>query len=1194
MFARFFSLTLIIIIPFLTFAQVDLTKGLVAYYPFNGNALDASGNGNNPVFNNATLTSDYYGNANSAYHFNGVDNYIQIPNSNSLNTGTDISVCAWVKPTGFYYGPCHGNSVLMKGNGDFQSGNYMIRFDDALYTGTNCDGGFPDTLHQTYYAIGTGLSPVQDTPYTQKNIWRSVVYTYDGSHARLYIDCNLILDTELSGLDFSNSSDLFFGRLNNSQFPYWLNGDLDELRIYNRVITTDEVKVYSFSCADKEPCNNWLKVNQEVSGVQIGDLDLNGNQLTIEALINRTTSFPVSYNGGDVVSKHDDPSDANYLLRPTVAQITTTNGFFQTHAACDIALNKTYHIAMVYDGKKLKFYRNGFLMSEVNASGNLYQNDWITKIGTTANTASPYPADFIGYINEVRIWNVARTQDNIKKYMNQSLPNPASQAGLLAYYTFDDLKNKQGNAQWDGSILGSADINQTNSKCDFVADSCNMQQCNLNAGFTYEQNTCDPKTVQFKDATSNADSIWWNFGDGKIAGNVKNPTHQYTELKNYIVKLFAKTNAGCLDTAIINIDVSIKKDSAIINNDTSVCAGSIVQLKAIKGLKYCWSPSAGLSDSSIQNPVATVQNTTKYYLNILSGNNQPVVQDSIIINIISSPVVNAGNDISICKGASAQLNASGANIYKWNASVDLSDTTIANPFATPSNTSQFIVKGFNAQGCFDTDTVKVSVLPLPDIKLTNDTGICINGSVMLQANVAGNNSYNWYPSAGLSNENIYNPVASPADSTKYFVTVTNNNNCKSIDSVTVNVLPKPIVAIMNDTSLCAGNSVLLKTTAANASVFSWSPTSGLNNTGVQNPEASPSTSTLYTVTAGNGICSAQDDILISVLSLPLVMASNDTIVCGNASAQLNTTGASSYSWYPVNGLSDAKISNPVATPGSTTTYHVTGTGNNSCPNVDSVTVTINPPPAFNIKPISSSLCAGDSVLLTATGGDIYNWLPAQTLSNNSLTNVEAHPLQNTTYQVTITNSACKVTSILTSSIVVKDLPTVTISKSNDIDCINFEAQLTATAGVSYRWSPSTNISSAYIPNPKVTPRINTRYFVVVKDANGCSNKDSVLVNSTNANADIARFEAASAFTPNHDGLNDCFNVRYFGTADAFDMAIYNRWGQLVFHSNDINKCWDGTFNGLAQSAGTYIYQISISSNCSKGLIHRKGTVVLVR
>ncbi len=149
-----------------------------------------------------------------------------------------------------------------------------------------------------------------------------------------------------------------------------------------------------------------------------------------------------------------------------------------------------------------------------------------------------------------------------------------------------------------------------------------------------------------------------------------------------------------------------------------------------------------------------------------------MIQDSVTITIIPGPVVNAGNDVSVCKGSSVKLNASGANTYIWNASNVLSDTTIANPIATPINTSQFIVKGYNTQKCFNADTVKVSVLPLPVITLTNDTAICKGGSVMLQANASGNDTYNWSPSTALSNLNIYNPIASPGDTTKYFVTVT--------------------------------------------------------------------------------------------------------------------------------------------------------------------------------------------------------------------------------------------------------------------------------------------------------------------------------------------------------------------------------------------------------------------------------------
>src|SRR5215212_5989473 len=154
--------------------------------------------------------------------------------------------------------------------------------------------------------------------------------------------------------------------------------------------------------------------------MRVGDLDVPGNQITVEAMINRTAPYTGGLlYAGDVVSKHNTPSDVNYLLRPNNAEITTSNGYFRTPDICEIELNKTYHVAMVYDGTTLKFYRNGFLMSQAVASGNLLQNDWQTQIGFYFHQITS--EQFVGYTNEVRIWNVARTQTEIQTYMNQPL-----------------------------------------------------------------------------------------------------------------------------------------------------------------------------------------------------------------------------------------------------------------------------------------------------------------------------------------------------------------------------------------------------------------------------------------------------------------------------------------------------------------------------------------------------------------------------------------------------------------------------------------------------------------------------------------------------------------------------------------------------------------------------------------------------
>lgn len=186
---------------------------------------------------------------------------------------------------------------------------------------------------------------------------------------------------------------------------------------------------------------------------------------------------------------------------------------------------------MVYNGSVLKFYRNGFLMSQVPATGNLVNNDWITTIGDYAFN-NPVGTNFQGFINEVRIWNTARTQTELRTYLNSSLPSPTTQPGLLAYYTFEDLNNKQGNPAWNGVLTGGAVIQQTNSNCTLLADSCNQNV--VVTGFTAPDTVCVNTPVQVQNTSTGASTYYWTFCEtntssplasdlGNFAGQLQSP-----------------------------------------------------------------------------------------------------------------------------------------------------------------------------------------------------------------------------------------------------------------------------------------------------------------------------------------------------------------------------------------------------------------------------------------------------------------------------------------------------------------------------------------------------------------------------------------------------------------------------------------------------------------------------------------------
>ncbi len=234
-------------------------KGLSLYMPFNGVAVDISGNDNKVLFSNASLTSDRVGNANSAYHFNGVDQFIQIANSPSLNFTNTITLSVWVKPTGFNYDICHASQIISKGAGNYNDGTYALRFDDALYTnGSGCSGErLKDSLHMNFRGTGTTLKAY--LPFVKRNTWYNVVYVNDGTWAKLYVNCVLKYKVAFKER-FSNTEDLFLGKMNDSFFPFWMNGDLDDVRIYSRALDTLEIKQL---CAEVPPIKK-VEVKKEV------------------------------------------------------------------------------------------------------------------------------------------------------------------------------------------------------------------------------------------------------------------------------------------------------------------------------------------------------------------------------------------------------------------------------------------------------------------------------------------------------------------------------------------------------------------------------------------------------------------------------------------------------------------------------------------------------------------------------------------------------------------------------------------------------------------------------------------------------------------------------------------------------------------------------------------------------------------
>lgn len=176
------------------------------------------------------------------------------------------------------------------------------------------------------------------------------------------------------------------------------------------------------------------------------------------------------------------------------------------------------------------------------------------------------------------------------------------------------------------------------------------------------------------------------------------------------------------------------------------------------------------------------------------------------------------------------------------------------------------------------------------------------------------------------------------------------------------------------------------------------------------------------------------------------------------------------------------------------------------------------------------------------------------------------------------------------SVNILPIPIIIALSANDVDCDNGQSQLTVSGAWNYIWTPVEGLNNAFIQNPIASPIATTIYKIVGKDQNGCIDSSFVTVN-VSYNGKSAYY-MPNAFTPNGDGLNDCFGIKNWGQINSLQFMIYNRLGEKIFYTENSLGCWDGTYKGQQQPADNYIYYIKANTVC--GTTEKSGNIILIR
>ena len=498
---------------------------------------------------------------------------------------------------------------------------------------------------------------------------------------------------------------------------------------------------------------------------------------------------------------------------------------------------------------------------------------------------------------------------------------------------------------------------------------------------------------------------------------------------------------------------------------------------------------------------------------------------------------------------------------------------------------------------------------------TSDTVICTGQDVFINTSGAPHLVYLWSPSGTLDNDTLLSPTASPTITTTYTVSaIFPGAGCHaSHATITINVVVPPTLSVGPPIQKTCMN-VPLQLGVSDlptgiAYVYSWSPTTYLNNATIANPVVTPGVAGdfEYYVTSAPPApvvnCSSTDSFLLHVLPNDFTLFNQDTGVCfppGTYQMRVDGDTEFTYHWSPAVGVSNMYITEPLISPPGTGKYFITASYP-GCPDmVHSIAFSVEHPQVFiPLKDTTFCITLPISIPEIVTPADspyTLKWTPGTNLSDSTIINPSFYSKVPGDYKYILT-----VTSGLgcwsADSVTYHSVAPIHISTSPDQvvirygDHIQLNAQNLTGSPLTYVWLPDDGtLDNPNINNPVAAPQVTTTYVAIAQNEWGCRDSAEVTVN-----VDFNMSECIpSAFTPNGDGLNDVFRLCNMKYQRLIEFSVFNRWGQMVFHNTtDPKKGWDGTFNGTPQDIGVYNYLIILSRPDGTNITY-KGEVTLIR
>lgn len=685
------------------------------------------------------------------------------------------------------------------------------------------------------------------------------------------------------------------------------------------------------------------------------------------------------------------------------------------------------------------------------------------------------------------------------------------------------------------------------------------------------------------------------------------------------------TSGGCNATNTGNGYVTISTGGVTATNTGPYCAGGTISLHASSGLTYSWVGPNGFT-STIQHPTIpniTTANAGSYGVVVTGTGCTDTAYTTVVINPAITP--NAGVDDTVCFGSPISLNgsltiATDSKIWTYLATgiTPTPNVTFSPNFTslTPTvNVSQpglyrFILKETNTLCGAFRDTVSIYVKKM-DITTQITSPTCFgysDGEILLGGNQA--QEYSFDNSVTWTN----NPLGTGFTAGNYTVCVRDNNLCKACSTI---VITDPVaigISTSNDTLICQNGTGYLSASATGGSTydFHWTNITSTNDSVSVNPI---SDSTYYVqAESENGCLSAIDSIIVAVrLPIAGIISPQDT-VCPGYPATLSVTGndgfGSPYNFIWSDGSTGTGVSNTIfVTPSTDSVYTVTITdGCESSPLVLTTKVVLAPLPIPLIQipdGIDKKCEIADFQVLNITDSLMSQsviWNVSNGLSSINSDTLDVYGLSAGSYDIQLivaTPQGCIDSTTFYNFLIVHPQP-ISLFKFSPNPVYMFNPNVSfsnnSSGAVSYIWNIDQGTPSfSQLENPTtILPDGETgEYYVSLEVTSEFGCKDTSIQKIVVMPEVI--IYAPNTFTPDNDEHNQHWGIHIEGIdVTDFNLLIFNRWGEIIWESNDPSATWDGTYNGKIISQGTYSWIVRAKDLLNDGKYEFNGFINIIR